>query len=79
MMIDNSVEDGFKILASFWGNIAEIEYEVGEIIAIKGAKVSTYGGKSLNVDTSSLIYQNEDLDDLKETEGLREWYQNYKN
>lgn len=68
MMIDNSVEDGFKILTTFWGEVAQIDFEVGEVIAIKGAKVSTYGGKSLNIDQSSLIYQNEELDDLEETE-----------
>lgn len=32
----------------------------------------------MNVDQSSLIYQNEDLADLEETDPLKEWYSNYK-
>ena len=42
-------DSGMSIMATFWGDAANIDLAVGSIIAIKGARVSTYGGLSLNV------------------------------
>lgn len=43
-------------MATFWGDVAKDEgLKEGVIVAIKGAKVSDYGGKSLNVSSESSI------------------------
>ena len=43
---------GVSIMATLWAELANQDYQVGEILVIKGAKISEYGGKSLNVDAS---------------------------
>lgn len=46
-------ESGFSMMATLWGPLASSEeIEIGKVIAIKGAKVSDYGGKSLNISES---------------------------
>ena len=42
-------ETELRIQVSLWGkNARESSYVVGQIMAIRGARVSDYGGKSLN-------------------------------
>lgn len=46
-------ESGFSMMATLWGPLASSEkVEVGRVMAVKGAKVSDYGGKSLNISES---------------------------
>ena len=51
-------ESGLKIQSALWGNLASMfDMQVGQVIALKNAKVSDYGGKSLNTsDDSSSVY-----------------------
>lgn len=56
-----------------WGrNATKLPYEEGHVLAIKGAKVSDYGGKSLNAgDEHSQLF----LDpEHPRTQKLRLWY-----
>jgi hypothetical protein len=47
-------EAGVSVATTLWGLCSgNDEIGVGQIIAIKGAKTSNYGGVSLNVDDSS--------------------------
>ena len=66
-------ESGFSIQLTLWGKCAtKEEYEEGSILAIRGARVSDYGGKTLNSsDEHSYIYINVDH---KRTESLKHWY-----
>lgn len=42
-------ESGLSIQISLWGGLAKRdEYREGDVVALKGARVSDYGGKSLN-------------------------------
>lgn len=46
-------ESGLSMMATLWGPLASSEnVEIGKVMAIKGAKVSDYGGKSLNISES---------------------------
>jgi len=49
MLTDDSKPNGVSIMATLWDELSEDKFEIGEIIAIKSARVSTYGGFSLNV------------------------------
>ena len=52
-LIDDS---GIDIQATIWGEQASrSDIEVGSIIAIRGAKVSDYGGKSLNISDQIVV------------------------
>jgi len=53
-------ESGVKISVTMWGSLSNLmNYEIGQVLAIKNAKVSDYGGKSLNCgDDTSAIYLN---------------------
>jgi replication factor A1 len=43
-------DSGYSLMATLWGEAAALpEVVVGSIIAVKGAKVSEYGGKSVNI------------------------------
>jgi replication factor A1 len=49
-------DTGVNIMATLWGDISNNEkLQEGAIIAVKGAKVSEYGGKSLNIDSGSVF------------------------
>jgi ssDNA-binding replication factor A large subunit len=40
-------------MATLWGPLASSEnIEIGKVMAVKGAKCSDYGGKSLNISES---------------------------
>lgn len=46
-------ESGLSMMATLWGDLAKNEkVQIGTVMAIKGAKVSDYGGKSLNISDS---------------------------
>jgi hypothetical protein len=48
-------------MATFWGESAQMDgLEIGNILAIKGAKVSEYGGKSLNISSDCTMELNPD-------------------
>ena len=38
-----------SIMATLWGDVANTELGVGSIVAIRAARVSQYGGLSLNI------------------------------
>ena len=60
------------IKLTLWGQSAEqANYFDYPVIAIKGVKVSDYGGRSLSTMTSSLINLNPDI---RESHELRGWY-----
>jgi replication factor A1 len=50
-------ESDLKVQITMWGSIANnIAYEKGQVLAVKNAKVSDFGGKSLNCgDESSYV------------------------
>ena len=66
-------DTGVNIMATLWGDICNNDkLQEGAIIAVKGAKVSEYGGKSLNIDSGGLL-----LIDPQEEERfhqLAHWY-----
>lgn len=46
-------ESGLSLMATLWGDLANNEnIQIGTVMACKGAKVSEYGGKSLNMSES---------------------------
>lgn len=50
LIADNSKEPGLSLQVTFWGNIAyKSNFEYGEIVAFKDAKVGTYNAVSLNM------------------------------
>jgi len=55
-------ESGLAIQCSLWGGLAKAEnYREGQVIAIKGARISDYAGKSLNAgEEHSQIYADPD-------------------
>ena len=54
-------DSGLSLMATFWGEVGHMNgLEIGNILAIKGAKVSEYGGKSLNVSNDSTFEVNPD-------------------
>ncbi|KAK2549764.1 Replication protein A 70 kDa DNA-binding subunit [Acropora cervicornis] len=74
MLLDRSEK---SVRATLWGDYAEkFEEHVGKnpVLALKGVKVSEYGGRSLSVLNSTNIMVNPL--DLKEAHSLREWYMN---
>jgi replication factor A1 len=67
-------ESGLKIQLTLWGkNATRLPFDEGRVIAIKGAKVSEYGGKSLNAgDEHSQLFLDPPGD--KRCDELRKWY-----
>lgn len=67
-------ESGVSVGVTFWGECGNRpEIAVGAIIAIKGAKISNYGGVSLNIDDSSSSI---DINPkgMKKVESIQLWY-----
>lgn len=66
-------ESGLKIQVALWGNLANLfDLQVGQVLAVKNAKVSDFGGKSLNSgDDHSLLYIEPDHPRTLE---LQKWY-----
>ena len=46
-------DSGLSLGATCWGELAQLDIQEGQILAIRGAKLSDYGGKSLNMDNQS--------------------------
>lgn len=62
-----------QIQVTMWGaNATKLPFAEGAVLAIKGAQVSEYGGKSLNVGDSSQIFLNIEH---PRTHKLQAWYQ----
>jgi len=51
-------ETGLQIQLTLWGkNATKLDFTEGHVLAVKGARVSDYGGKSLNAgDEHSQIF-----------------------
>ncbi len=67
-------DTGHQMQLTLWGkNATRCEFKEGRVLAIKGAKVSEYGGKSLNAgDEHSQLFLEPPVD--KRCEELRRWY-----
>lgn len=69
-LVDNS---GYMVRCTLWGATAEkFDSPIGSVVAIKGAKVSDWGGRTLSLGFSSTIEINPDLQKAHE---LRGWYE----
>ncbi|CAI2384252.1 unnamed protein product [Moneuplotes crassus] len=70
-------DSGMSINLSIWGDqttMIDFEQNPHPVIAIKGVKISLYGGKSLNLIRESTV----SIDpQIKETERLKEWYKTF--
>ena len=66
-------ESGNSIALTLWGkNAVQENFDVGQVIAIRGAKVSDYNGKTLNSGhENSQIYINIEH---KRTKQLQTWF-----
>ena len=65
-------DSGSAIRLTLWGQLAiEFDLPVGSIFAVRGAKVSDFGGRSISVHFSSTTEKNPDL---PEAHRLRGWY-----
>ena len=70
-------ETGFGCMATFWGEVASHQgIKEGEIVAIKGAKLSDYGGKSLNVSSENTIELSPT--GQKKYDVIKSWYEQGK-
>lgn len=67
-------DSGVSISTTFWGKLShDEEICVGCVVALKNAKVSEFGGKSLNVDSNSCsLVINPDSE--KRYQELMKWY-----
>jgi replication factor A1 len=73
LIADNSKEPGLSIQVTFWGIIAyKADFNQGEIVALKDAKVGTYNAVSLNMSDEC------EMKKLKSDKVLSEWYKNLK-
>lgn len=71
LIADNSKEPGLSLQVTFWGNIAyKSNFEYGEIVAFKDAKVGTYNAVSLNMSDEWYFKK------LKDQEDLKKWFEN---
>lgn len=71
------IDDSYcSISLTLWGDMCERSdaIQMGDIISVKGARVSEFGGKSLNAaDDHSLLFVN---DAHERVTKLRQWYNN---
>ena len=71
---DGSREPGISIQVTFWGKIAyKANFEIGDVIGLKDAKVGTYNAISLNMSDECEIKR------LKNDKELHEWYNGVPN
>lgn len=74
--MDASGDGGTEVEATFWGDMSELPLVEGRVIGIKGAKVSEYGGKSLNLSSDHAdIFDKDQLDEAA-VQQLERWYKN---
>lgn len=50
-------DTGFSLDATMWGESAQLNLQVGQIIAVKGARSSDFRGRSLNIDFDNSVIQ----------------------
>lgn len=63
-LIDASGNGGTEIEATLWGVMSELPLVEGRVIGIKGAKVSEFGGRSLNLSVDHAdIFDKDQLDE----------------
>ncbi|CAI2360853.1 unnamed protein product [Moneuplotes crassus] len=75
---DNSIDGGMRVTVSIWGTKATSKkFSVGQIIAIKDLKISTFKGVSLNGGDNSFLCDATQLK-LKESSELQSWYRTAK-
>lgn len=67
-------DNGISLMATLWGSLAHARQVIeGTVMAIKGAKVSDYGGKSLNISEQACVIQFDPVDQPRSAE-LATWY-----
>ena len=67
-------DTGVSIMATLWGSdMAGLDLQVGQVVAIKGARVSEYGGKSLNMGSDHAQLRL-DPDEEPRCHELQRWY-----
>ena len=71
-------DTGFNLEATLWGESASQEFQVGQILAVKGARHSDYGGKSLNIDMDHCVIQINPEDQERYIELLTWYKESYK-
>jgi len=62
---------GSTVVCTLWGEKADMEVEAGSVVAVKGAKVGDFGGRSLSTTSSSLV--NVNPADLPDAVKLAAW------
>lgn len=68
-------DNGISLMATLWGTLAHARQIIaGTVMAIKGAKVSDYGGKSLNISEQACVIQFNPIDQPRAAE-LAAWYE----
>lgn len=71
------IDDSYcSISLTLWGDMCErsITIQIGDVLAVKGARVSEFGGKSLNAaDDHSVLYSNMVHERISQ---LKVWYDN---
>ena len=74
MTITISDEENYSINATIWGEgCKDSKYVEGCIIAVKGARVSDYGGKSLNIGDGCIIEF--DPQNVERYQDIKNWYE----
>lgn len=63
-------DTGVSINATLWGEAASQEVQVGDVLACKAARVSDYGGKSLNLGEDNIV----NPDGEPRCQALMAWY-----
>ena len=70
LIADNSKENGFSIQVTFWGNVAyKSNYDEGDIVAFKDAKVGAYNAVSMNMSDEC------EMKKLRDESELQDWYE----
>ena len=74
LIADNSKEPGISIQVTFWGKIAyKANFEIGDVVGLKDAKVGTYNSVSLNMSDEWEVKK------IRNDKELTEWYRGLSN
>lgn len=60
-LVDNSSPEGVGIQFTVWGDESRVNYNVGDVIAIKAGKLSMWSGKSLSSGFGGKLMINDDI------------------
>jgi replication factor A1 len=72
-----SDDSDHQISATIWGDIVhKLDLQIGNIVSVKGARISDYQGKSLNISSDQSIIEIEPSK-LPEYSKIKEWYKEY--